>query len=186
MLNAADDITISGSEVGGDRATALLAGGNIAIRAAAQEAWERSRNKSSGYNAGVAISFGSNGMAFGFTAGGNLGKGHGNGDSTAWQYSHIGSGQSATLVQSGGTPTLQGGQIVGKGVDVKAAALNIESVQDTMRYDSRQENISGQVTIGYGASGSASYARSKMNAGSCIGKRAKRYLCRGGRLSRGY
>ncbi|WP_324626292.1 hemagglutinin repeat-containing protein [Acinetobacter sp. MD2(2019)] len=44
---------------------------------------KRSGNKSEGFNAGVVISYGSSGLAFGITAMGNVGKGAGNGDETS-------------------------------------------------------------------------------------------------------
>ena len=37
-------------------------------------------------------------------------------------------------------------------------------LKDTMSYNSKQENISGIITVGYGVSGSASYGKSKVNA----------------------
>ncbi|MFZ7282822.1 hypothetical protein ACLSZW_03920 [Avibacterium avium] len=44
------------------------------------------------------------------------------------------------------------------------ANLVTKSLQDTMRYEGKQMNVSGQVTAGYGFSASASYNQSKMNA----------------------
>ncbi|WOQ35593.1 polymorphic toxin type 47 domain-containing protein [Acinetobacter soli] len=38
----------------------------------------------------------------------------------------------------------------GKGVQVDAKALNIESLQNTATYNSTQQNIEGQVTVGIG------------------------------------
>ncbi|WP_257389038.1 hypothetical protein [Snodgrassella alvi] len=35
-------------------------------------------------------------------------------------------------------------------------------MQDTAKYNSKQQNISGQVTVGYGASASASFSKSKI------------------------
>ena len=37
-------------------------------------------------------------------------------------------------------------------------------MQDTAKYNSKQQNISGQVTVGYGASASASFSKSKIKA----------------------
>ncbi|MFZ7285964.1 GH-E family nuclease, partial [Avibacterium gallinarum] len=48
-------------------------------------------------------------------------------------------------------------QVQGKGITAKVENLNIESLQDTMRYEGKQMNVSGQVTVGYGFSASASY-----------------------------
>ena len=110
------------------------------------------------------MSYGSDGFAFGVTAGGNYGKGYGNGDETTWRGSHIGDKHSQTVIQSGGDTTLRGAQVQGKGITANVENLNIESLQDTMRYKGKQMNVSGQVTVGYGFSGSASFNQSKMNA----------------------
>ncbi len=110
------------------------------------------------------MSYGSDGFAFGVTAGGNYGKGYGNGDETTWRGSHIGDKHSQTVIQSGGDTTLRGAQVQGKGITANVENLNIESLQDTMTYKGKQMNVSGQVTVGYGFSGSASYNQSKMNA----------------------
>ena len=75
----ASNITIQGSDVSGKQGTFLEADNDINITAAEQTHKERSTNKSSGFNAGVAIKV-SNGVAAGITVGGNSGKGYGNGD----------------------------------------------------------------------------------------------------------
>ncbi|MFZ7256772.1 hemagglutinin repeat-containing protein [Avibacterium avium] len=87
-----------------------------------------------------------------------------NGDDTTWRTSHIGDKNSQTVIQSGGDTTLRGTQVLGKGITVDAENLNIESLQDTMTYKGKQMNVSGQMTVGYGFSGSASFNQSKMNA----------------------
>ena len=99
----------------------------------------------------------------GFTAGGNLGKGYGNGDSIIHRHSHIGDKGSRTIIQSGGNSTIKGAQVIGKGVQVDAQNLTIQSVQDSESYRSKQQNASAQVTVGYGFSASGSYSQSKIN-----------------------
>ncbi|POY45225.1 hypothetical protein C3007_01355 [Avibacterium gallinarum] len=158
------DINIVGSDVSGKQGTILQADDEINLLAAKQTHQERSKNKSTGFNAGVAVSYGSDGFAFGITAGGNYGKGYGNGDETTWRGSHIGDKHSQTVIQSGGDTTIKGTQVRGKGITASVENLNIESLQDTMRYEGKQMNMSGQVTAGYGFSASASYNQSKMNA----------------------
>lgn len=158
------DINITGSDVAGKSGTTLLADNQITLQSAEQSSSERSTNKSSGWNAGVAVSFGQGGWSLGFTAGGNYGKGYGNGDSITHRHSHIGNKNSQTLIQSGGDTTLKGTQIIGKGVQVDAKNLHIQSVQDRETYQSKQQNASAQVTIGYGFSASGNYSQSKINA----------------------
>uniref|UniRef100_UPI00056D8568 hemagglutinin repeat-containing protein n=1 Tax=Stenoxybacter acetivorans TaxID=422441 RepID=UPI00056D8568 len=108
--------------------------------------------------------YGQSGPAFGITAGGNMGKGYGNGDETSYRSSHIGDSGSQTTLQSGGATNIIGGQIIGKGVQLDATELNIASLQDTATFEGKQQNMSGQVTVGYGASASASYSQSKIKA----------------------
>ncbi|MFU2076701.1 hemagglutinin repeat-containing protein, partial [Gallibacterium anatis] len=107
------DINIVGSDVSGKQGTSLQADDKINLQASKQTHQERSKNKSSGFNAGVAVSYGSNGLAFGITAGGNYGKGYGNGDETTWRGSHIGDKASDTVMVSGGNTTVKGAQVLG-------------------------------------------------------------------------
>ena len=152
------------SDISGKQGTRFLADDEINFLAAKQTHQERSNNKSSGWNAGVSASYGSDGFAFGVTAGGNDGKGYGNGDETTWRTSHIGDKASDTVMVSGGNTTVKGAQVLGKSIISDVENLTIASVQDTMSYSGKQKSISGQATVGYGASVSASFNQSKMNA----------------------
>ena len=68
------DINIKGSDISGKQGTTLIADNQVNIKATEQNHQERSTNKSSGFNAGVAIKV-SNGALAGATLGGNYGKG---------------------------------------------------------------------------------------------------------------
>ena len=157
-------LTIVGSDVSGKGGTYLKAEGDVNILAVDENHLERSKNKSSGFNAGVAIGYGLSGFAFGVTAGGNVAKGYGNGESRAWVGSQVGSLDSRTTIESGVDTNIVGSQAKGKSVKVNAENLNIQSLQDTMKYEGKQESASAQVTVGYGASGSTGYSKSKMKA----------------------
>ncbi|QPB43230.1 hemagglutinin repeat-containing protein [Rodentibacter haemolyticus] len=157
------NINIIGSDVGGKQGTALIADNDVNLTAQQQTHKERSRNKSSGFNAGVAIAVG-NGVSFGITAGGNYGRGYGNGDDETYRNSHIGDSSSQTLIQAGNNATLKGAQVQGKGVVLNAENLHIESLQDKMKYQGKQMNVSGQVTVGYGFSASGSYSQSNIKS----------------------
>ena len=159
----ASNITIHGSDVSGKQGTFLGADNDINITAAEQTHKERSTNKSSGFNAGVAMKV-SNGAAVGATLGGNYGKGYGNGDETTYVASHVGDANSQTTLQAGGDANIIGSQVKGKRVEVNAQNLNIESLQDTATYKGKQMNGSGSVTVGYGASVGGSFNKSKVNA----------------------
>ena len=159
----ASNITIQGSDVSGKQGTFLEADNDINITAAEQTHKERSTNKSSGFNAGVAMKV-SNGTAVGATLGGNYGKGYGNGDETTYVASHVGDSQSKTVIQAGGDANLIGSQVKGKRVEVNAQNLNIESLQDTATYKGKQMNGSGSVTVGYGASVGGRFNKSNIHA----------------------
>ena len=159
----ASNITIQGSDVSGKQGTFLGADNDINITAAEQTHKERSTNKSSGFNAGVAMKV-SNGAAAGITVGGNYGKGYGNGDETTYVASHVGDANSQTTLQAGGDANIIGSQVKGKRVEVNAQNLNIESLQDTATYKGKQMNGSGSVTVGYGVSAGGSFNKSKVNA----------------------
>ena len=157
------NINIKGSDISGKQGTTLIAGNQVNIEAAEQNHQESSTNKSSGFNAGVAIKVGS-GVAAGITVGGNYGKGYGNGDETSYVASHVGDSQSKTVINAGGDANLIGSQVKGKRVEVNAQNLNIESLQDTATYKGKQMNGSGSVTVGYGASVGGGFNKSNIHA----------------------
>ena len=157
------DINIEGSDISGKQGTILIADNQVNIKAAEQNHQERSTNKSSGFNAGVAIKV-SNGVAAGVTVGGNYGKGYGNGDETTYVASHVGDSQSKTVIHAGGDANIIGSQVKGKRVELNAENLNIESLQDKSRYHGKQMNVSGSVTVGYGFAAGGSFNKSKINA----------------------
>ena len=156
-------ITISGADVSGQMGTHLKSDGKVNIEAIDENHLERSKNKSSGFSAGVGIQFG-DGITAGVTADGNVAKGYGNGESQAWVASQVGSENSRTTIESSKDTNIIGSQVKGKRVEVRAENLNIESVQDTAKYKGKQESISGQVTVGYGTSVGGSYNQSKINS----------------------
>ncbi|UOV06924.1 hemagglutinin repeat-containing protein [Pseudoxanthomonas mexicana] len=156
-------IRVSGSDVYGGTGTNLTADGAIDIVAAQSTYAQQTENSSAGWNAGLAISAGSNGWSAGITAGGNVGRGGSDGQSVANVNSHVGSG-GTTTVTSGGTTTIRGGQVTGDRVELTADKLVIGSLQDTDTFESDQMNASAQVTVGYGASVSGSYSQSKIDA----------------------
>ncbi|WP_304674561.1 hemagglutinin repeat-containing protein, partial [Neisseria bergeri] len=109
------NINITGSDVIGHAGTTLIADNHIRLQSAKQDGSEQSKNKRSGWNAGVAVQIG-NGISFGITAGGNIGKGKEQGGSTTHRHTHIGSTTGKTTIRSGGDTTLKGAQLIGKGI----------------------------------------------------------------------
>jgi len=68
------------------------------------------------------------------------------------------------MIESGSDTNIIGSQVKGNQVEVSTENLNIESLQDTAKYESKQESASAQVTVGYGASAGGSYNKSKVNS----------------------
>lgn len=157
-------ITVVGSEISGKKGTSFKADGDVNLLAFKQGHKERSTNKSSGFNAGIAASYGNGDFAFGITAGANYGKGYGNRNEATWLHSHIGNKESLTKIESGHDTNLKGAQVLGNRVEVSAENLNIESLQDLMTYRSKQMTAEGRITAGYGFSANGSYNQSKVNA----------------------
>jgi len=77
---------------------------------------EESKNQSKGWNVGIAASYGPQRGAAGVTTGGNVGKGKSSGSETSYLTSQVGSEDSQTIIQSGNTTNIIGGQVQGKGV----------------------------------------------------------------------
>ena len=154
------NIHVQGSNISGTDATRLIADNNVILESAQNTSEEHSSNKSSGWNAGVVV--GTQGI--GITAGGNVGKGKGEGTGVAQVNTHVGSSTGNTFISAGGDTTLAGAQVLGKGVELDTNNLVIESRQDTSKYDSKQTDASAQATLGYGVSVSGSFSNSKTNA----------------------
>ena len=158
------NIDIRGSNVAGKQGTNLFADNEVNITSSQDIYQEHSENRSAGWNLGVSVGYENGQAALGVTAGGNYGKGHGTGDSLNHNNSHVGDANSQTNIISGGATNIAGGQILGKGISLSAEELNIASLQNTSKYDGKQENVSAQVTVGYGASASGEYSKTKVKS----------------------
>lgn len=166
---AESDINITGSDVAGKMGTHLKAEHQINLYAASEEHHENNYNQNYNAAAGVAARAGKNGVALGVTAEGGEGKGYSHANSNRWRGSHIGDADSQTTLQSGEATTLSGSQAIGKGVQIQASALNIESLQDTSDYKGRQEYKGAGGTLGWGYySGSMDYSRSKLQGDATL------------------
>ncbi|MBN0616949.1 hemagglutinin repeat-containing protein, partial [Pseudomonas aeruginosa] len=107
---------------------------------------------------------GQGGVAMGITANASRGKGKGEGKDVTWTNSHITAGERLTL-ESGGDTNLRGAVASGKQVVADVGGnLNIESLQDTSTFKSKDTNIGGSVTVGAGFSASANVGRQKIDS----------------------
>ncbi|MBB5443892.1 filamentous hemagglutinin [Paraburkholderia sp. WSM4177] len=166
---ADSNINVTGSNLTAGNNATLNAEGAINLQAAQNTDSQQSTN--SGSSASIGVTFGvgkSNGISF--QAGVSGTKGNGNGSDTTWTNTHVNAGNTLTL-QSGGDTNLKGAVADGQQVIANVGGnLNIESLQDTSTYDSKQQ--SGGVSVSvcvpplcYGASSVAgNISQQKMNS----------------------
>jgi len=108
---------------------------------------------------------GGGGVAAGITVNASRGKGKGEGEDRTWTHTHVTAGERLTL-ESGGDTTLRGAIVSGEQVVADVGGnLNIESLQDTSTFKSRDRNMGGSVTVGYGfAAGSVNFGQQKIDS----------------------
>ncbi|MDC6294822.1 hemagglutinin repeat-containing protein [Ralstonia pseudosolanacearum] len=157
-------LTVQGSDIKGGGDVSLKADGDIDLLAA-RNASEMHRSSSSvSGGVGVAVSLGSNGAAFGVTANASASRGKGEGSDVSWTNTHVSAGNTLTL-ESGGNTNLKGAVASGKQVVANVGGdLNIESLQDTSTYHTKDQSIGGSVTVGFGFSGSANFSQQKIDS----------------------
>ncbi|VVE34434.1 hemagglutinin-related protein [Pandoraea eparura] len=108
---------------------------------------------------------GANGTSMGVTANASASRGKADGKDVTNRSSHITAGGVAEIV-SGGDTNIRGGTVVGERVVANVGGdLNIESLQDTSAYASKDQSINGSVTVGFGgASGSINVSHQQINS----------------------
>lgn len=154
------DITVQGGTIKAGNDVILKADDEINLLAARNTAEQHSTNKNT--SASIGVSVGTSG--FGVTVSANAGRGNADGNDVNWTNTHVEAGNQLTL-QSAGDTTLKGAVASGKQVTADVGGnLNIESLQDTSQYDSKQQSLGGSVTIGASVSGSISASQSKINS----------------------
>ncbi|SBV53193.1 filamentous hemagglutinin [Xanthomonas bromi] len=111
----------------------------------------------------MAVTYGADGFAAGVTASASGSRGKADGVDVTQRNSHLSAGNTATLI-SGNDTTLKGAVLSANTVVADIGGdLNIESVQDTSTYASKDKAVGGSVTFGVGFSASASYSSNKVN-----------------------
>ncbi|GGY05850.1 hypothetical protein GCM10011289_05330 [Paludibacterium paludis] len=177
LLKAGGDLTLSATGGGADssiRATAaqLLAGRDatlgadnaIELQSGQNSSEQHTTNRSASGGFGVAIAFQGGKPAFGFTANGSVGRGHSDGKDSRQVDTTLNAAGTVNLT-SGGDTALKGAEVSGTTVVAKVGGnLDIQSRQDTSTFDSKNENLSADVTVGFGFSGSANYSYQRIKA----------------------
>lgn len=158
------DLTVRGSTISAGGDAHLKADGDINLLAAKNTVETERNSSSSSAGVGVAISIGQGGASMGITANASRGKGKGEGQDVTWTNTRVSAGDRLTL-ESGGDTNLRGAVASGKQVVADVGGnLNIESLQDTSTFKSKDSNVGGSVTVGAGFSASANISKQKINS----------------------
>ncbi|MHA6848779.1 hemagglutinin repeat-containing protein, partial [Ralstonia syzygii] len=139
-------INVIGSTISSGQSTLLAAEGNVNLQAAQSSSSQHSTNSGASAGLGVSISGGSqNGIALTASVSGS--RGHADGDSTTWTNTHVTAGNTLTI-QSGGDTNLKGAVASGQQVIANVGGnLNVESLQNTDHYDSKQQSAGVSVSV---------------------------------------
>jgi filamentous hemagglutinin len=164
------NLTVRGSQVQAGNDATLRAGGNIDLQAGQNQFDLNHTDKSSSASVGVGFSLGgaSNGLTVDVGVSGSRGKAQGN--DVVWTNAHVAAGNVLKL-ESGDDTTLKGAVASGKQVQTRVGGnLDVESLQDTSVYTSKQESAGVSLSICvpplcYGASSaSASFGKSNVES----------------------
>ncbi|WP_081263869.1 hemagglutinin repeat-containing protein [Ralstonia pseudosolanacearum] len=163
------NIDVIGSTVSAGHNALLNAEGSVNLQAGQSTSSQHSTNSGASASIGISIGMGSqNGIAF--TAGVSGNRGRANGDSSVWTNTHVTAGDTLTI-RSGGDTNLKGAVASGRQVIADVGGnLNVESLQNTDHYDSKQQSAGVSVSICvppicYGASSvSGNVSQNKLNS----------------------
>ncbi|MCL1570823.1 hemagglutinin repeat-containing protein [Xanthomonas nasturtii] len=157
------NILVRGSDIKAGNNLLLAADNNITLEAAQDTFEQHSTSKSKSAAVGVAIIYGADGLAAGITASASGSRGKADGMDVTQRNSHLSAGNTATII-SGNDTNLKGAVLSANTVLADIGGdLNIESLQDTSTYASKDKAVGGSVTFGVGFSASASYSSNKVN-----------------------
>ena len=159
---ADSSILVRGSDITAGQDATLAAEGDIRLQAAQNTASLSGSSSSSSGSIGVSV-----GQQTGITVSASKGRGNQAGDDLTHTNTHVEAGNSVTL-ESGGDTSLKGAMVSGKQVVADVGGnLNIESLQDSSSYASRNQSAGGSLTIspvGVPIGGGLNAGKSKVNS----------------------
>lgn len=156
-------INVTGSALSAGDDTVLTADGKINLSADYDSTSTKRDSKGSSVAIGVSASLGSGGAAFGVYASATAQKGQAVGKEKKVVSTKVGAGKKVTL-NSGADTNIRGAVVSGETIVAKVGGnLNVESMQDTSSFKSKDKSAGGSATIGAGASVSGNVAMTKVN-----------------------
>ncbi|WP_417707492.1 hemagglutinin repeat-containing protein, partial [Pseudomonas sp.] len=132
------DLNVVGSQLSAGRDVKLKADGDINLLAAKNTAEQHSNNSGSGWSVGVGFAFGGAQNGFTLDLAANKSRGNADGSDVSWTHTTVEAGN-ALGFWSGQDTNLKGAVVSGEQVVADVGGdLNIESLQDTSTYQSKQ------------------------------------------------
>ncbi|MCC7601104.1 hemagglutinin repeat-containing protein, partial [Janthinobacterium sp. FW305-129] len=158
------NINILGSELNASNIVRLGADNQVNLLAVQDTESQHTKSSSLSVSAGVSANISKSGPAFGLTGSISASQGKQDGEGSTQLNTHVNAGQ-LLVINSGGDTTIKGavanaGQVIAN----IQGNLNLESLQDTAKFDSKNQSVSVSGTYGAGASVSASFSQSKMHS----------------------
>jgi filamentous hemagglutinin len=141
------NLNAMGSDISAGQDVVLGADNQVNLLATTNTASQHSNNNSSGANIGIGFAMGGqqNGFTLDFSA--SVARGNADGDDTNYTNTHVSAGN-AVKVTSGGDTNTKGGVISGNSVSADIGGnLNIESLQDSSYFDSKQTSAGLSVSV---------------------------------------
>jgi filamentous hemagglutinin len=158
----ASDLTVIGSSLAAGHNLTLAADHAILLESGQNTDTSSSQSSSSGWGVGAAATYGSKGIAVGFTANASKSRGTGNGSDLSNVDTTVTAGNLLSL-SSGGDTSLLGALLSGQQVVAAVGGdLTLASRQDTSTYHSDNQSLGGSLTVGAGVAGSVNYSKEKI------------------------
>jgi filamentous hemagglutinin len=181
------DLTVIGSQIQAGQDLSLRAQDQLNLLAAKNTQSLQSSNKSSSASIGISVGLGTGGVITP-NASFNSSRGKANGQDTSWTETIV-QGSNKVSLSSGTDTNLKGSQVIGKQVIANVGTsgqgnLNIESLQDTSTYQSKQNSSGASVSFGANgipSGGSVSSGKQKINSDyASVNEQAGIYAGEGG------
>ncbi len=140
-------LAVTGSQIVAADSVALKSDGELVLEAQTNTDNQSMSSRSSSTGIGLAASIGKEGMGLGIIANTSKAKGKAAGNDGTWTNTEITAGRRSSL-RSKGDSRLKGAIVKAPTIDAHIGGdLLIESLQDSSRYESHQQSLSGSVTL---------------------------------------
>lgn len=158
------NIAVVASNTAGKGGTVLSADNAVLLSAGQQTNSARSENRVGDWHASLLMNDSEQSVVPGVDGGSHSSKGHDKRDDVTYRHTHVGNNSSQTVIHSHGDTNMMGADVIGKSVNLTAANLTAESLQNTSVYDSKNSAISAKIAGSKGLSGSGGYSKSNIDA----------------------